>query len=376
VRDDVALEYIAPSDWDALAPAQPLLSHAFLRALHETGCATRATGWQPRYLTAWQGDSLVGAMPLYAKSHSYGEYVFDWSWADAYRRYGHSYYPKLVAAIPFTPVTGPRLLGTAAARRALLTRALDTLEAGQYSSLHVLFPDDDDAELGRRAGMIERTGAQFHWDNAAYRDFEDFLAALSHDKRKKIRQERRKLAGAGATFERKTGDAITDDDWTFFVRCYEETYRAHQSTPYLSLDFFRRIGTAMPGNLLLVIGRRGGERICAALDVYSAGTLWGRYWGAVAHVPGAHFEACYYQAIEFCIERGIQRFEGGAQGSHKLARGLLPATTRSLHAIADPSFADAIARYCQQERADVAHAVSELEASSPYRESPPEAGAC
>jgi uncharacterized protein len=368
IRDDVPLAAIASSDWDALVPGQPFLSHAFLSALHETGCATRQTGWDPRYLTAWRGELLAGAMPLYAKAHSYGEYVFDWGWADAYRRYGRRYYPKLVAAIPFTPVPGPRLLAAhAETRRALLDAALAQMHAGRFSSLHVLFTDETQTAEGEAAAMIARHGVQFHWTNVGYRDFASFLAALTHDKRKKIRQERRKLVDAGVSFLRKTGRDITDRDWDFFFRCYQRTYRAHHSTPYLTRAFFDRLGRSMPETLLLVIGQRGNAPICAALDVYSNDVLWGRYWGALQHVPGLHFETCYYQAIDFCIERGIARFEGGAQGTHKLARGLLPVTTHSLHAIGDRTFAAAIADYCARERVDVAHSVDELEESSPFR---------
>jgi predicted N-acyltransferase len=368
VREDVELAAIDARAWDALVTGHPLLSHAFLSALHETGCATAKTGWQPRYVTAWEGNRLVGALPLYAKTHSYGEYVFDWGWADAYRRYGRRYYPKLVAAIPFTPVPGPRLIGESTpVRRTLLSRALSLLADGGYSSLHLLFVTDDEADLCSKAGMIPRSGVQFHWQNTGYRDFDGFLAELNHDKRKKIRQERRKLEASGVRFVRKTGDAIGADDWAFFFRCYQSTYRAHHSTPYLSLSFFERIGAAMPEQLLLVIGERDGTPICAALDVFTPSTLWGRYWGATETQPGLHFEACYYQAIEFCIERGIERFEGGAQGIHKLARGLLPTTTHSAHAISDPAFASAIAQYCERERVDVGHSLDELSSSNPFR---------
>lgn len=371
VRDDVALSSIDPPAWDALAPALPLLSHAYLSALHATGCAAPETGWHPRYLTAWNGADLIGAMPLYAKAHSYGEYVFDWGWADAYRRYGRRYYPKLVAAVPFTPVPGPRVLAPAAAtRRALLVRALDRMAHG-YSSLHVLFTDPAQSHEMSTAGMLMRDGVQFHWRNAGYRDFADFLAAFNHEKRKKIRQERRRLTERGVSFVRKCGTDIDAADRAFFFECYERTYRAHHSTPYLTLDFFDAIAETLGQNLLLVVGYRDGQRLCAALDVFNADTLWGRYWGTREYVPGLHFEACYYQAIEFCIERGIASFEGGAQGVHKLARGLLPTPTHSAHAIADRAFAAAIAEYCARERTDVAHSIDELEAGSPFRASSP-----
>jgi predicted N-acyltransferase len=367
IRDDVPLSAIAPAEWNRLANHAPLLSHEYFSALHDSGCASEDTGWQPRLLTAWDRSSLVGAMPLYAKTHSYGEYVFDWGWADAYRRYGRRYYPKLVAAVPFTPVPGPRLLApVAATRRALLAAALARLRRG-YSSLHVLFVDDADIREGIACEMTTRDGVQFHWRNAGYRDFADFLSAFNHDKRKKIRQERRRLTEAGVSFERKVGAQISAADRAFFFECYERTYRAHHSTPYLTPEFFERIAGTLAANLLLVVGYRDGKRLCAAFDVFDDRTLWGRYWGTREYVPGLHFEACYYQAIEFCIERGIASFEGGAQGVHKLARGLLPVATHSLHAIADPTFASAIADYCARERNDVAHSIGELEAGSPFR---------
>ncbi|MCC7039216.1 MAG: N-acetyltransferase [Burkholderiales bacterium] len=373
LRTDVTLAEIAPAAWDALAgdALQPFVTHAFLTALHETGCATPRTGWWPRYITAWHRDTLVGAMPLYAKTHSYGEYVFDWGWAEAYRRHGRRYYPKLVGAIPFTPVTGPRLIARdPEVRRALLAHAVDLVRDGEFSSLHVLFLPETEMPQARDLPLVARSGIQFHWLNAGYRDFDDFLAAFSHDKRKKVKQERRRLAAAGVTFERRCGRDISADDWAFFHRCYTATYRAHHSTPYLNAAFFARIGAVLPDNVVLVIGSRAGRRLCSALDVYDAGTLWGRYWGTVDEVPGLHFEACYYQAIEFCLERGIARFEGGAQGTHKLARGLRPVTTHSLHAIGDPAFAAAIADFCARERGDIAHARDALHAASPYRTSP------
>jgi predicted N-acyltransferase len=363
-----SLAAIPAPAWDALVGDRPLLSHAFLHALHETGCAAPETGWIPRYQTVWRDDVLVGAMPLYVKQHSYGEYVFDWSWADAYRRHGRRYYPKLLCAVPFTPATGPRLIAAdAAIRRQLLAGALALLVEEQLSSLHILFPMPDEAAACAAAGMLLRDSVQFHWTNPGYGTFADFLATMNHAKRKRIRQERRKLTASGVSFRRRLGREIDHRDWTFFFRCYTTTYRRHHSTPYLSLAFFERIGATLPDNVLLVLGERGGKPVCAALDVFSRDTLWGRYWGALEFIPGLHFEACYYQAIEFCIERRIAQFEGGAQGVHKLARGLLPVTTRSAHAIADPDFARAIARFAADERVEVAHAVEELESASPFK---------
>jgi predicted N-acyltransferase len=371
LRDDVTLAQIPAAAWDALVPGQPLLAHAYLSALHATGCASPRTGWRPCYVTAWRGEALAGAVPLYTKLHSFGEYVFDWAWADAYRRYGRRYYPKLVAAIPFTPTSGPRLLaGDDATRGALLAHALCRLDAGDHSSLHVLFPTDAETALCAAAGMVVRHGVQFHWDNPGYRDFTDFLGAFNHEKRKKVKQERRKLAEAGVTFRRRVGREITAADWAFFHACYERTYETHGSTPYLSLEFFETLGETMPDHLLLAVGERAGQPVCAALDVFARDTLWGRYWGATEYLPGLHFEACYYQAIEFCIERRIARFEGGAQGAHKLARGLMPVTTSSTHAIADPEFAAAIADFCARERSAVAQTVDELETASPFRNRP------
>jgi predicted N-acyltransferase len=374
VRDDVAIEAIDATAWNAIAGGTPLVSHAFLTALHVTRCAAPATGWTPRYLTAWRGSALAGALPLYAKMHSYGEYVFDWARADAYRRNGHRYYPKLVAAVPFTPAPGPRLLARDDATRfALIDAALAHLRplrrgaAPAFSSLHVLFPTEPEVRMLEAAGMLVRHGLQFRWENPGYRDFDDFLAAFNHDKRKKVKQERRKVATAGVEFTRKVGRAITHADWAYFYRCYENTYREHGSTPYLTLEFFERIGASLPDNVLMVLGHRDGRRACAALDLFDADALWGRYWGATEPVRGLHFEACYYQAIEFCIERRIGRFEGGAQGAHKLARGLTPIATWSAHAIADPEFARAIAGFCGRERIDVAHAVDELDAASPFK---------
>jgi len=262
VRDDVSLEALDAGGWDPLAGGTPLLSHRFLSALHASGCASMRTGWAPRYLTAWSGERLVGALPLYAKAHSYGEYVFDWGWADAYRRYGRRYYPKLVCAIPFTPVPGPRLLaGDAATKRALLDAALRLVADGEASSLHILFIENEDALVCERAGLIGRTGVQFHWNNPGYRDFDDFLARFSHDKRKKVKQDRRKVREAGVAFRRVSGRDVGADDLDFFHRCYEATYLAHRSTPYLTKDFFERIAATMPEHLLLVIGERDGERV-------------------------------------------------------------------------------------------------------------------
>jgi hypothetical protein len=368
VRPLESLGSVPAQDWDRLHGGNPTLAHAFLDSLHRSGCASPATGWSPQYLGLWRGDTLAGAVPLYAKSHSYGEYVFDWAWANAYERHGLAYYPKLLAAVPFTPATGPRLLAATDEDRARLASALLELARGQgVSSLHVLFPAPDDAPALRRAGLLERAGVQFHWRNAGYGTFDDFLAALSHDKRKKVRQERRRVAEAGVTMRRSTGREASAADWDFFTACYRRTYRAHGSTPYLTREFFGMIAERMPDNLLLVIAERSGRPIAAALDLFSPAALYGRYWGAVEFVPGLHFEACYYQAIEFAIERGIGLVEGGAQGEHKHARGFLPEKTRSFHWLAHPAFARAVDDYLSREGAGIAGYVDELNERSPFR---------
>ena len=364
-----SLSGIAPEDWNALAGEHPFLRHEFLHALHETGCAAERTGWLPQYITCWRDGRIRGALPLYLKAHSYGEYVFDWAWADAYQRSGLRYYPKLLSAVPFSPVTGSRLLAADAGTQSrLIDAALDA--ARDVSSLHILFPAENEAQALAAAGLQLRRSVQFHWLNRDYRDFDAFLADLSSSKRKKIRQERRRVAEAGVTFRRLVGADITDEDWRFFARCYEGTYRAHHSSPYLNLAFFRRIGETMPDNLLLIVAELHGKPLASALNVFSRDTLYGRYWGAVGHVPMLHFETCYYQALEFCIERGIGVFEGGAQGEHKLARGFLPCETWSAHWLKHPEFSDAVQRFLAKESAGIERYVDELNERSPFRSSP------
>jgi uncharacterized protein len=359
---------IPAADWNGMAGENPFLRHEFLSALHETGCASEATGWVPQYVTAWKGGRFAGAMPLYLKFHSYGEYVFDWAWAEAYHRHGLRYYPKLLCAVPFTPVTGPRLLARAPQVRShLIARALRLMETSGSSSLHCLFPTAGEAAELQGHGMMLRSHVQFHWHNAGYGEFNEFLATLSHDKRKKIKQERRRVREAGISFERLNGEQISEADWRFFARCYKHTYHQHQSTPYLTLAFFRKLGEALPQNLLLVIALLQGKPIASALDIHTTEALYGRYWGSLADVPGLHFETCYYQAIEFCIERKIRVFEGGAQGEHKLARGLVPIKTVSAHCLVHPQFASAVHEYLRRESRGIERYISELKDSSPYK---------
>jgi len=372
---------VPADEWNALlardAQPTPFLRHEFLDALHVARCAVDDTGWSPHFVTLTDANTgrLAAATPVYAKQHSYGEYVFDWAWADAYQRNNLPYYPKLLCAVPFTPVQGTRLLAADDdARRRLAATLLAFAEQSDVSSLHVLFPTGDEARLLESMGMMLREGVQFHWLNDGYRHFDDFLGTLEQKKRKNIRAERRKVHDAGVTFRRLTGDQITDADWRFFSRCYRQTYREHYSSPYLNLDFFRTIGATMPENLLLVIAEADGKPVASALAVYrrgehGGGTLYGRYWGAIEHVPCLHFETAYYQLLEFCIEAGLDTFEGGAQGEHKLARGFLPTVTHSAHWLAHPAFSDAVARFLERETEHIHAYVDELREHDPFRRS-------
>jgi predicted N-acyltransferase len=371
-----SLSEIGQTAWDALVARQdkanPFLSYAFLHALHESGSAAPETGWQPQFIVLYdaQGEheELAAALPLYVKGHSYGEYVFDWAWADAYQRNGLDYYPKLLSAIPFTPVTGPRLMAVDAAARAALIEVLwATQQASDVSSTHILFPPEEQVQQLLDAGYLLRSGVQFHWLNAGYASFDEFLATLEQKKRKNIRAERRKVLEAGVTMRRVRGVDATDADWRFFTRCYRHTYAEHFSTPYLNLDFFRRIGREMPSNLLLVIAERDGVPIASSLVVHDETTLYGRYWGALEHVPCLHFETAYYQPLEFCIEQGIQVFEGGAQGEHKMARGFLPTRTWSAHWLKHPSFSDAVEKFLERESGGIEEYIDELNERNPFK---------
>ena len=476
---------VAASDWNGLLARQspgeapsPFMRHEYLAAMHESGSATPKTGWKPRFITLWHGQALAGACALYLKTHSRGEYVFDWAWANAYAEHGLAYYPKALIAPPFTPVPGARLLARDTAERVLLLKAVMAwCKEAKLSSLHLLFASDEDVAACEEAGLMLRHNVQFHWTNMAptlvasrtalppegaaapaarqsrfrgpgleiepprsltacsslppegaaapavwqsqsrgpglhrepshsitsapslldcapapgYRDFDDFLMSLSQEKRKKIRQERRKVAEAGITFRWSLGPDISDADWDFFYQCYERTYYEHGNAPYLSRDFFRRMQRTMPENWLLFVGEHVGkdgvrQNIATSLIAVSASNTWaggkndtemtshgdqvayGRYWGAVARVDCLHFEACYYQPLQWCIEHGYQRFEGGAQGEHKMARALLPVKTTSAHWLAHPSFADAVERFLEREGAGIARYMDELEKRSPIKQ--------
>lgn len=392
------------AEWNALlaaqspgGPANPFMRHEYLAALHESGSATPETGWTPRFVTLWQGKVLAGACALYLKEHSYGEYVFDHAWANAYQQHGLEYYPKALVAVPFTPVPGARLLARTAEERSLLIKALVAwCTEEDLSSLHLLFTTDEDVVACEEAGLMLRHTVQFHWTGppSSYRNFDDFLMSLSQEKRKKIRQERRKVAEAGITFRWSLGKGISNADWDFFYRCYERTYYEHGNAPYLSRDFFQRMQDTMPENWLLFVAEHNadGQRrpVATSLIAVSARperdhgdesaenqslVAYGRYWGALARVDCLHFEACYYQPLQWCIEHGYHRFEGGAQGEHKMARALLPVKTTSAHWLAHPSFADAVERFLAREGAGIDNYMEDLERRSPFRQAAPRTSA-
>ncbi|WP_201496342.1 GNAT family N-acetyltransferase [Rubrivivax sp. A210] len=372
--DPLALDAAA---WNALLATQPsptpFMRHEYLAALHASASAVPGTGWSPRFLTLHQGGRLQAACALYAKSHSYGEYVFDWAWADAYRRHGLRYYPKLLGAVPFTPVSGTRLLAQDEAWRTLLVEALGQLaRESKLSSAHLLFVDDADRAALGRAGWMLREGVQFHWTHDAAQPVADFpalLARMQRDKRKKIQQERRRVAEQGVKFSVYEGAAITAPLWDFFYRCYTLTYQAHQSTPYLTRDFFARMAAAMPEHWLMFVARRAGEPVATSLVAIDRerGAAWGRYWGCVEPIPCLHFEACYYQPLAWCLANGMTRFEGGAQGEHKMARGLLPVATASAHWLRDERFAGAVADFLASESQGLAQYTDELRERNPFK---------
>ena len=364
--------------WDALLEQSPqptpFMRHDYLAALHDSGCAVEQAGWSPCFVTLERGGTLAAAAPAYLKTHSYGEYVFDWAWADAYQRHGLRYYPKLLVAVPFTPVPGSRLLARDDDTRRALAMALQVVARRlRVSSLHVLFHDDADGQAALQAGWMPRQGVQFHWTadpgQGAARSFDEFLGTLARDKRKKIQQERRKVAEAGVTFTVHEASAINPSHWDFFLRCYRLTYQAHHSTPYLNADFFRRMATSMAAHWVMFVAHRAGEPVAVSLIAVDAsrGHAFGRYWGCVEHVPCLHFEACYYQPLAWCIANGYRRFEGGAQGEHKMARGLLPVGTRSAHWLAHPEFGRAVDDFLQREARGIGAYMDELREHSPFR---------
>ena len=371
-RFHATLDDIDAKAWNALLPDDnPFVDHAFLSGLERHGCAQAAHGWQPYHVGIYDGDRLVAAAPLYLKGNSHGEFVFDWSWAGAYERHGLAYYPKLLCAVPYSPVTGPRLLVGAGAdakslRALLIATMRDESRRLGLSSAHLNFASEDDAAAFDRSDWLPRFDWQFHWQNRGWRDFDEFLGALNHKKRKNIRSERARAARAGAACEIRYGDELDDSEWRALHGFYLSTFDDKGNFPALTLDFFRHLGRAMPRRVLAVLCRRGGQLIAGALLLRSATTLYGRYWGCSEQVEGLHFEACYYQGIEYCLREGLQRFEPGAQGEHKLARGFLPTATHSFHWIGDARFRGAIADALARERRALLAYGEDLAEHSPY----------
>jgi uncharacterized protein len=399
---------IKAAQWNALlatsdAPT-PFMRHEYLAALHSSGSATAKTGWDAHFIALYSPDEqeLLAACPLYLKTHSYGEYVFDWAWARAYQENGLPYYPKATVAVPFTPVPGSRFLCQNGFQPTYLLREVITFcEQQDVSSLHTLFASEADQSTASDEKWMLRETVQFHWTNAGHEDFNAYLATLAQDKRKKIRAERRKVQEAGVSWRWSRGADISGSDWDFFYTCYERTYLEHGNPPYLTREFFHSMQTDMPENWLLFIAERAGRAIACSLialkdpqddqdrqatihsGAIGAHTIrvsspndlkntpkkiaYGRYWGAIARVDSLHFEACYYQPLEWCIAHGFHRFEGGAQGEHKMARGLLPVVTRSAHWLAHPQFADAVNRFLERERAGIGEYVDHLVQRNPFR---------
>jgi predicted N-acyltransferase len=377
VRVVPVLSDVSAESWDACANGSgaydPFVSHAFLSALEASKSATARTGWQPQHLLVeTEAGDVIGAAPCYLKSHSRGEYVFDWGWADAYEQAGGSYYPKLQVSVPFTPATGPRLLvrrdaDTDAVRTALAAALVELCEMRKASSAHATFLPEAEWQFLGEHGFLQRTHQQFHWENAGYADFDAFLAALSSRKRKTIRRERRDAVANGIAIERLTGAALTEAAWDAFFAFYMDTGSRKWGRPYLTREFFSLVGDSMREHILLVMAKRAGRYVAGALNFIGANTLFGRHWGAIEHHPFLHFELCYYQAIEFAITQRLARVEAGAQGEHKLARGYLPVTTRSAHFIADRNFRRAVADFVRRESLQVAAANAELCEYAPFR---------
>lgn len=368
-----SLETVAPGDWNRLVPdGDPFLRHEFLAAAERHGCAAAETGWTPHHLLLREAGQLIGAMPLYLRSDSWGEFVFDWSWAQAWQRLGLPYYPKLTCAVPFTPATGTRLLvhpqaDRQAVRDALLSAAVAEARRLGVSSLHLLFAAEDELALAREHGLLLRQDTQFHWEHAGEPDFEGYLARFSSAKRKKIRRERRRVSEQGIRHVVRHGGDMSDALWEVAWGFSARTFLRRGRPPYLSLDFFRDIGRRMGEQVVVILAEVHDTPIAGAMFFRSADTLYGRYWGALDDFHSLHFETCYYQGIEYCLAEGLRRFEPGTQGEHKVARGFLPVATGSAHWIADTRLRAAVADYLQQERRHVQHYMDEVEAHSPYR---------
>ena len=386
-----SLDEIPAGVWNTLAgDANPFLRHEFLAALERHHCVGSKAGWIPQHLAVYQDDRLLGAAPMYLKNNSYGEFVFDWAWADAYQRAGLRYYPKLVVAIPYTPATGPRLLladmdesanAPSVARGPRLDpiaerdSVADTLIAGALeharrlgvSSLHWLFTTEQDTQRLERHGLLRRVGCQFHWHNNAYQNFDDFLAGFAAEKRKKVKRERRRVAEAGIEIEVLHGDQISEQQWQIFHHFYSSTFWKKGGVASLSLEFFQELGRTMPQNVVLVLAKHNDRYIAGAFNLRGKDTLYGRHWGCVEEFHSLHFEVCYYRAIDYCIAQGLRRFEAGAQGEHKISRGFLPTPTFSAHWLSHPAFSQAIENFLVQEQQHMEYYIDELGEHSPFK---------
>ena len=367
-----AIADIPAEEWNRLAGGDyPFLRHEFLLAAEQTGCVSPDAGWAPRHLTLEDNDRLIAAMPLYEKQHSWGEFVFDWSWARAYEQAGLAYYPKLVSAVPFTPATSRRLLLSRDAGdkavRALVDGALELAGETECSSLHFLFPVNEELPEFRQAGLHVRKDCQFHWHNRGYQDFDAFLQTFNSAKRKKARRDRRRVSDAGISFRRLRGAEIDLATWEIVYQMISMTFMRRGSLPYYNLDFFVRIGRTLPQNILVILAEQRGSAIAAAVFFESTDKLYGRYWGSSGHHDALHFETCYYQGIEYCIERGLSVFEPGTQGEHKVSRGFTPVSTWSAHWLAHPEFLAAIGEYLDEETRHVDRYMKSVDAHSPYR---------
>ncbi len=364
------LDSVSADAWDTLHDGRnPFVSYAFLAGLEAHGCLREQWGWTPRHLTLWDGDTLIAAAPGYLKDNSHGEFVFDHAWARAYAQYGREYYPKWLCAVPYSPVTGPRLLARdATAREQLLAGIIEMIGQTGCSSAHVNFLDERDDAACDDSHWLQRIDVQYHWHNAAgWTCFDDFLAAMNHKHRKNIRQERAKVARSGATFRVLHGDEASDDDLAAMHGFYLQTFADYGNSPALTLEFLRHLSRTLPRQLVLILADHEGEAIAGALCLRGGDTLYGRYWGAHRTLPGLHFETCYYQGIDYCLREGLTRFEPGAQGEHKIDRGFLPSFVRSRHWIADPDFAEPLARWCGEEAIAVRRYAAQLAAHSPFR---------
>jgi predicted N-acyltransferase len=366
-----ALSDLKPEEWDALIPGDsPFLRHGFLSAMEDSGSLGPRSGWRAEHLLHYENDRLMAALPAYRKWHSYGEYVFDHGWADACRRAGIAYYPKLLIAVPFSPVSGPRLLArTPEDGRELLACLPGYAEAETLSSVHVNFTDPvADTLLAEQPGWLQRIGCQYHWQNRGYRDFQDFLDALSSRKRKQMRKEREQVAGQGFEFEWLQGHELSQAQWDFVYACYSNTYEIRGQAPYLTREFFSLVAERMPEAIRVVLARQGARPVAMAFSLIGGDSFYGRYWGCLAEFDRLHFETCFYQGMDYAIANGFKRFDAGAQGEHKLIRGFEPVITHSWHYLAHPGLREAVADFLSQERAGILAYAEEARSALPYRQ--------